>query len=51
MNVHTEGDHFTATGEFTVPFVSWGMKDPSFMMFKVEKQVRVQLKLSGTVSK
>lgn len=51
MNVHMEGDRFSATGEFTVPFVSWGMKDPSFMMFKVEKQVKVQLKLAGTVSK
>jgi len=51
MNVHMENGHFTATGEFTVPFVNWGMKDPSFMMFKVEKQVKVQLKLTGTVTK
>jgi polyisoprenoid-binding protein YceI len=51
MSVHMESDKFSATGEFTVPFVSWGMKDPSFMMFKVEKQVKVQLKLAGTVSK
>src|SRR4029077_17617700 len=26
MTVHMEGDHFTASGSFTVPFVSWGMK-------------------------
>ena len=51
MSVHMESGRFTATGEFTVPFVSWGMKDPSFMMFKVEKQVKVQLKLTGTVAK
>jgi len=51
MNVHVEGGSFTATGEFTVPFVSWGMKDPSFLMMKVEKQVKVQLKLAGSVSK
>jgi polyisoprenoid-binding protein YceI len=51
MNVHLDGDHFSATGEFSVPFVSWGMKDPSFMMMKVEKEVKVQLKLAGTVSK
>jgi len=50
MNVHMEGGRFTATGEFTVPFVNWGMKDPSFMMCKVEKQVKVQLKLTGTVT-
>jgi polyisoprenoid-binding protein YceI len=51
MNVHMDGSHFTATGEFAVPFVSWGMKDPSFLILKVEKQVKVQLKLTGTVTK
>jgi polyisoprenoid-binding protein YceI len=50
MSVHLEGDHFTATGEFTVPFVSWGMKDPSFMFLKVQKDVKIQLKLAGTVT-
>src|SRR4051812_35286240 len=50
MNVHMENGRFTATGEFTVPFVNWGVKDPSFMMFKVENQVKVQLKLTGTVT-
>ena len=51
MTVHMDGDHFTASGSFTVPFVSWGMKDPSFMFMKVEKEVKVQLKLTGTVTK
>ena len=51
MTVHIEGDRFTATGEFTVPFVSWGMKDPSFMFLKVEKEVKVQLKLTGMVAR
>jgi polyisoprenoid-binding protein YceI len=51
MNVHMEAGHFTATGEFTLPFVNWGMKDPSFLTFKVEKQVKVQLKLAGLVAK
>jgi len=51
MTVHMEGDHFTASGSFAVPFVSWGMKDPSFMFMKVEKEVKVQLKLTGTVTK
>jgi polyisoprenoid-binding protein YceI len=51
MTVHMEGDHFIATGSFDVPFVNWGVKDPSFMMLKVDKQVKIQLKLSGTVMK
>jgi polyisoprenoid-binding protein YceI len=51
MTVHMEGDRFTAMGEFTVPFVSWGMKDPSWFVMKVDKEVKVQLKLTGTVTK
>jgi polyisoprenoid-binding protein YceI len=51
MNIHMDAGRYTASGEFTVPFVSWGMKDPSFMILRVEKQVKVQLKLSGTLGK
>lgn len=51
MNVHMEGDHFSASGSFTVPFVSWGVKDPSFMFMKVDKEVKIDLKLTGTVTK
>lgn len=51
MNVHIDGDHFTAAGNFVVPYVSWGMKDPSWFVMKVEKEVKIDLKLSGTISK
>ena len=51
MNVHLDGDHFTATGNFVVPYVSWGMKDPSWFVMKVEKQVKIDLKLAGTITK
>jgi polyisoprenoid-binding protein YceI len=51
MAVHVEGDHFTATGSFVVPYVSWGMKDPSWFVMKEAKEVKVDLKLAGTVSK
>ncbi len=51
MTVHMEAGHFTATGEFAVPFVSWGMKDPSFLFLKVDKEVKIQLKLTGTVTR
>lgn len=51
MTVHMEGDHFTAAGSFVVPYVSWGMKDPSWFVLKVEKEVKVDLKLSGTFRK
>jgi polyisoprenoid-binding protein YceI len=51
MIVHLEGDHFSASGSFSVPFVNWGVKDPSFMFIKVDKEVKIDLKLTGTVTK
>lgn len=51
MSVQMDGDHFSASGSFTVPFVSWGVKDPSFMFMKVDKEVKIDLKLTGTVTK
>jgi polyisoprenoid-binding protein YceI len=51
MTVHMDGEHFSATGSFTVPFVSWGVKDPSFMFMKVDKEVKIDLKLTGTVTR
>ena len=51
MTVHMEGDHFTASGSFQVPYVSWGVKDPSIIFLKVAKDVKISVKLSGTVAK
>ena len=51
MSVHIEGDHFTAEGSFVVPYVSWGMKDPSWFVMKVDKEVKVELKLAGAIVK
>ncbi len=48
MIVHFEGDHLTATGSFTIPYVSWGVKDPSIMFLKVAKEVKIDLKLNGS---
>jgi polyisoprenoid-binding protein YceI len=48
MTVHFDGDHLTASGSFTVPFVTWGVKDPSVMFLKVNKEVKIDLKLNGT---
>jgi hypothetical protein len=39
----------TATAQFTVPYVAWGMKNPSKFMLKVSKQVEIQLTAKGTV--
>ena len=30
MQIHIEAANLTAKGEFTVPYVKWGLKDPSY---------------------
>jgi len=44
-----DGQNVTAKTHFVVPYVAWGMKDPSFMMFRVAKQVDVDVTLRGRV--
>lgn len=51
MTVHIDGSNCTATGSFVVPYVSWGVKDPSVMFLKVAKEVKIDLKLVGSIAK
>ncbi len=48
--VHAElsGDHWTGTGKFEVPYVTWGIKDPSNFLLKVKHVVNVEAEMSGT---
>ncbi len=50
MQLHIDGANITAKGKFSVPFVKWGLKDPSVMFLKVAKDVDVELALTGTVT-
>jgi polyisoprenoid-binding protein YceI len=47
--VHAElaGDHWTGTGKFEVPYITWGIKDPSNFFLKVKHVVNVELEMSG----
>ena len=43
-----DGDTVTATAAFPVPFVEWGLHDPSTFILKVAKKVEVSLTAHGT---
>ena len=47
--VHAElaGDHWNGTARFEVPYVQWGIKDPSNFFLKVKKLVKVEIEMSG----
>lgn len=50
MKIHIDGVKCTAKTHFTIPYVKWGLKDPSIMMFKVAKEVEIDLTLVGNLS-
>ncbi len=47
--ISVDGGRLIGTAQFTVPFVEWGMKDPSVFMLRVKKEVQVTLDLNGSV--
>lgn len=44
FQVERAGDHLTASTHFTIPYVEWGMKNPSNFVLKVDKTVDVDVK-------
>jgi polyisoprenoid-binding protein YceI len=51
MQVHLEVASATAKAHFVVPYVQWGLKNPSFLIWKAENDVAIDLNLVGAVSK
>ena len=51
MLVHLEGTAGTAKAHIALPYIQWGLKDPSFMFWKAEKDVVIDLSLAGRLSK
>lgn len=49
-SVEITGDKFTAKASFAIPFIDWGMHDPSILFLRVEKSVAVTVTASGTLS-
>jgi len=50
MQIHIDGPKATASGQFVVPYVQWGLKNPSFMFWKAENDVAIDLNLVGQIS-
>ncbi len=51
LKVQISADTVTATTRFTVPYVEWGMTNPSKFLLHVSKQVEVEVSAKGTIKK
>jgi polyisoprenoid-binding protein YceI len=51
MLVHLDDAGAAAKGHLVVPYVQWGLKNPSFLFWKAEDDVAIDLNLAGTISK
>jgi polyisoprenoid-binding protein YceI len=49
LKVQITADTATATTRFTVPYVEWGMKNPSRLLRRVSKQVEIEVTAKGTI--
>jgi polyisoprenoid-binding protein YceI len=45
------GDQIRAVIRFEIPYVAWGMKDPSNFLLKVDKKVPVLIEATGSLQK
>ena len=47
--VSVENSRFTATSHLSIPYVKWGMKDPSTFLLHVNETVEVEMRVAGTI--
>jgi polyisoprenoid-binding protein YceI len=48
--LHFASSQMNGTIDFLVPFVKWGMKDPSTMFLKVKDSVEIELQAAGSTT-
>jgi polyisoprenoid-binding protein YceI len=44
------GDQFTASTHFLIPYVDWGLKNPSSLFIRVGSQVEINVKAAGRIT-
>jgi polyisoprenoid-binding protein YceI len=49
VEANLSGDHWTGTAKFSVPFIEWGLKNPSTWLLRVDHVVAIDLELKGTM--
>ncbi len=45
-----DGDRLIATGHLSIPYVKWGLKDPSILFLTVAKEVEIDIATAGHVT-
>ena len=48
---HIEGDRVTASTTFDVPYVKWGMKNPSTLILRVSQIVQIDIETVGLIKR
>ncbi len=48
VQAEISGNHWTGKAAFEVPYIEWGLKNPSNFLFKVSPTVNISLELSGS---
>jgi polyisoprenoid-binding protein YceI len=50
VTAKADGDKVAAVGHVTIPYLKWGMADPSFFILRVDKEVHVQIRAAGSLT-
>jgi polyisoprenoid-binding protein YceI len=50
IQIHVDEMKATVKAQFVVPYVQWGLKNPSFLIWKAENNVGINLNLVGQIS-
>jgi polyisoprenoid-binding protein YceI len=49
VQAELNASHWKGTAKFSVPYVAWGLKNPSGFLLKVDRNVEIELEISGSV--